>query len=85
MEAGNEKEYFNWSCGCWFSNYINWSSENVECFVNECVNDSRVKLCVVRGMGHTYPGGMQYLPESKIGPVSDDMTFGDIWNFLVEN
>lgn len=52
---------------------------------NECVNNSEVELCIIDGMGHTYPSGAQYLPKSIVGPVSKNISFDQIWKFFEEN
>jgi len=32
--------------------------------------------------GHTWPSGNQYLSKDKIGPVSYDLSFDQIWEFF---
>lgn len=49
---------------------------------NDCANGTEVELCMIEGMGHTYPSGSQYLPESTVGPVSYDISFNQIWEFF---
>jgi len=49
---------------------------------NQCAGASEVEFCTVEGGGHTWPSGMQYAPVSKIGPVNDDMSFDQMWDFL---
>jgi polyhydroxybutyrate depolymerase len=48
----------------------------------QCRQGATVELCLVEGMGHTYPAGHQYLPASIIGPVSTDISFDQIWKFF---
>tara|TARA_Y100000310_G_scaffold340055_1_gene434618 strand:- start:751 stop:1809 length:1059 start_codon:yes stop_codon:yes gene_type:complete len=56
---------------------------NAKCVIyDKCSGDSEVELCIVEEMGHTYPGGSQYLPSSIVGPVSYDISFDQIWNFF---
>ncbi len=44
---------------------------------------SDVELIAVQGGGHTWPGGMQYLPEFLIGKTSRDFDACDvIWSFF---
>lgn len=44
---------------------------------------TEVILCVVEGGGHTWPGGLQYLPEATIGKTSKDINACDlIWDFF---
>lgn len=44
---------------------------------------SEVELITVRGGGHTWPGGLQYLPEFLIGKTSRDFDACDvIWSFF---
>lgn len=48
----------------------------------KCEENSEIELCTVEGMGHTYPNGWQYLPVKRIGPVSHDISFDQIWEFF---
>lgn len=48
----------------------------------ECKNGANVELCTIEGGGHTYPSGVQYLPVDRIGPVSYDISFDQIWEFF---
>ncbi len=44
---------------------------------------SEVLLYVIEGGGHTWPGGLQYLPSWKIGRTSRDIDASEvIWNFF---
>jgi polyhydroxybutyrate depolymerase len=38
-----------------------------------CRDGTKVELFAVRGAGHTWPSGWQYLPESLIGATSGDI------------
>jgi polyhydroxybutyrate depolymerase len=38
-----------------------------------CRDGAKVELFAVRGAGHTWPSGWQYLPESLIGATSSDI------------
>ncbi len=38
-----------------------------------CEADTKVELFAVKGAGHTWPSGWQYLPESMVGGVSSDI------------
>jgi len=50
---------------------------------DQCRNEVEVVLYAVRGGGHTWPGGRQYLPEFLIGKTSRDMdSLEVIWNFF---
>ncbi len=49
---------------------------------NDCVEGAEIELCIVEGMGHTYPSGSQYLPVAVVGPVSYDIYFDQIWEFF---
>lgn len=47
---------------------------------------SRVQLYSCQGMGHTWPGGKQYLPAEWIGPVTRDFDANQvIWDFLKQH
>lgn len=49
---------------------------------NDCTGEVEVELCMVEGMGHTYPSGSQYFPAKTVGPVSYDISFEQIWEFF---
>lgn len=38
-----------------------------------CRGETKVELFAVRGAGHTWPSGWQYLPESMVGTISKDI------------
>lgn len=45
-----------------------------------------VTLCTVKGTGHTWPGGYQYLPRILIGKTSRDVDASEmIWDFFAAN
>lgn len=52
----------------------------------EYKNDSGglVRFYTIVGMGHTWPSGGQYLPESIIGKVSYEISMDEIWEFFNE-
>jgi polyhydroxybutyrate depolymerase len=48
-----------------------------------CASDSDVAFYTIQGGGHTWPGGLQYLPESIVGLTSRDVDANQaIWQFL---
>ncbi|HLV98380.1 MAG TPA: PHB depolymerase family esterase [Ktedonobacterales bacterium] len=48
-----------------------------------CGDKSAVALYLVAGGGHTWPGGLQYLPVSLVGKTSQDIDAGEvIWAFF---
>jgi polyhydroxybutyrate depolymerase len=48
-----------------------------------CAGGTRVVLYRIEGGGHTWPGGLQYLPARFIGRTSHDINACDeIWNFF---
>jgi polyhydroxybutyrate depolymerase len=54
-----------------------------KCFLySPCTRGTEVEFCRVEGGGHTWPSGYQYVPASKIGPVSYDISFDQIWDFF---
>lgn len=49
-----------------------------------CSRGELVEIVTVYGGGHTWPGGIQYLPEFLIGRTNRDVHAGDlIWDFFV--
>lgn len=49
----------------------------------ECANGTEVVLYAVEGGGHTWPGGVQYLPKIIIGRTSRDIDANEvIWDFF---
>ena len=50
---------------------------------SQCTNDAEIVLYTIKGGGHTWPGGYQYLPEFLIGKTSRDLNASEtIWNFF---
>jgi polyhydroxybutyrate depolymerase len=48
-----------------------------------CQDKSAVALYLVAGGGHTWPGGLQYLPQAVVGKTSRDIDAGEvIWGFF---
>ena len=49
-------------------------------------NGTEVVLITVVGGGHTWPGGLQYLPASVVGPVCQDFDASElIWQFFARH
>jgi polyhydroxybutyrate depolymerase len=47
---------------------------------------ANVQLYTVNGGGHTWPSGLQYLPERRIGKTSQDINASEvIWKFFAEH
>jgi len=48
-----------------------------------CRNGTEVALYRVIGGGHTWPGGLQYMPEKVVGRTSRDFSASEvIWQFF---
>ncbi len=47
-----------------------------------CDSNSEVDYCIIGNGGHTWPSGNQYLSAEKVGPVSYDMNFEQMYEFL---
>lgn len=48
-----------------------------------CSGDGALKLFKIKGGGHTWPGGRQYLPKKRIGNTSYEINACDeIWSFF---
>ena len=45
-------------------------------------NGTEVLFCLVEGMGHTWPSGMQYFSARVVGEVSNELSMVDIWTFF---
>jgi polyhydroxybutyrate depolymerase len=45
-------------------------------------NNTTVEFCTLQGGGHAWPDGDQYFSVEKIGPVSHDYSFDQMWEFL---
>jgi polyhydroxybutyrate depolymerase len=51
-----------------------------------CQDGAEVVLYAIEGGGHTWPGGLQYLPESVIGRTSKEFNASEvIWQFFKEH
>jgi polyhydroxybutyrate depolymerase len=58
------------------------TSTNVSIY-GECASGTEVRSYTVEGAGHTWPGGMQYLPSSIIGKTSHNFDASEvIWEFF---
>ncbi len=90
---GTEKELFQsaqemvnrWLSidNCSSESVVVYQKRNAACIsYSKCGGRSEVEFCTVEGMGHTYPSGWQYLPANRIGPVSYDISFDQIWEFF---
>ena len=50
-----------------------------------CAGGSAVEFIKIDGGGHTWPGGLQYLPERIIGKTSREINANaEIWNFFMK-
>jgi len=50
-----------------------------------CATGSQVQFYSVEGGGHTWPGGLQYLPVAVVGKTSRQIDAGDvIWGFFAQ-
>ena len=69
--------------GCTSATQNTYQKGTASCVTNnQCNGGTEVTLCTVTGMGHTYPSGKQYMSVAKIGPVSSDISFDQIWEFF---
>lgn len=69
--------------GCSSVSQPSYSKGKASCITYQgCQNRADVEFCTIQGMGHTYPSGVQYLSIDKIGPVSYDISFDQIWEFF---
>jgi polyhydroxybutyrate depolymerase len=57
----------------------------LESYAN-CASGTAVQFYTVEGGGHTWPGGLQYLPEGMVGKTSRDIDANQvIWRFFSEH
>lgn len=69
--------------GCSDDSVVRYAKGAATCVAyRQCRDGADVELCTVEGMGHAYPSGAQYLSEDRIGPVSYDISFEQIWEFF---
>lgn len=51
---------------------------------DNCPENAQVALYSIKGGGHTWPGGEQYMTEKEVGKTSDALNANEtIWSFLV--
>jgi polyhydroxybutyrate depolymerase len=62
-----------------------YAKGNANCIRHACQNNSEVEFCTITDGGHTWPSGNQYLPASKVGAVSYDLSFDQIWLFFLRH
>lgn len=68
---------------CAASQSVTYQKGDAACITyGPCGGGAEVVLCKIEGGGHTWPSGKQYMPESKVGPVSYDLSFDQIWEFF---
>lgn len=69
--------------GCAENQSVTYQKGSATCITyGPCRNGAEVVLCKIEGGGHTWPSGNQYMPENKVGPVSYDLSFDQIWEFF---
>lgn len=61
---------------------IFYKKGNATCESYKCKNSTEVVFCKVKGMGHTWPSGSQYLSKRVVGPVSHDISSEQIYDFF---
>jgi polyhydroxybutyrate depolymerase len=72
--------------GCPASFEVSYRHGKARCIkYGPCRDATEIILCTIEGGGHTWPSGSQYLPVNRIGPVSYDISFDQIWEFFKEN
>lgn len=49
---------------------------------DQCAESANVEYCVIQGGGHIWPSGNQYMSTEKVGHVSHDLSFEQMWAFL---
>jgi polyhydroxybutyrate depolymerase len=53
---------------------------------NPCRENSEVAFYTIENGGHTWPGGLQYLPENEIGKTSRDINASELmWKFFSQH
>jgi polyhydroxybutyrate depolymerase len=68
---------------CSAASTVSYRKGNVTCAsYGACEDASEVEFCTIEGGGHAWPSGAQYLPPARIGPVSYDISFDQIWAFF---
>lgn len=86
ISAQSAKDMVNsWAIrnGCPAESKIVYNRGNTKCVIySKCEQGTEVEFCTIEGGGHTWPSGSQYLPAKKIGPVSYDISFDQIWEFF---
>ncbi len=69
--------------GCSSGSSVVYKKGKAECIsYRQCEDGSEVEFCTIEGGGHTWPSGSQYLPVDRVGPVSYDISFDQIWEFF---
>jgi polyhydroxybutyrate depolymerase len=49
----------------------------------QCTSGADVQYYIITGGGHTWPGGLQYLPEAVVGRTSRDINASELlWQFF---
>lgn len=54
-----------------------------ECVAIRLAPKALAERMTIHGAGHTWPGGLQYLPERRVGRTSRDVSANEvIWEFF---
>jgi polyhydroxybutyrate depolymerase len=94
LSAENTAKFWAKINGCELSPQIGWEQDKDPSdgtrvkkeIYNQCKDGKKVILCTIEGGGHTWPGGLQYLPERIIGKTSKDLDANQlIWDFFKES
>jgi polyhydroxybutyrate depolymerase len=81
-EAANVWSRNNGSTGEWKETF---KKGDVHCRTSEG-GRAPVRLCTVEGAGHTWPGGLQYMPKLLVGSTNRDVNASEmIWEFFEAN
>jgi polyhydroxybutyrate depolymerase len=83
QSAKNMVDFWLKNNGCPSDFTVSYEKGKAKCIsYGPCKNGTFVEFCTIEGGGHAWPSGSQYLPVDRIGPVSYDISFDQIWEFF---
>ena len=83
MSAVEMQAYWKTLYSCGSATTVAYQNGGATCSTyTDCDPANNFQFCEVTNMGHTWPSGAQYLSADLIGPVSTDISFAQMWDFL---
>jgi polyhydroxybutyrate depolymerase len=80
--AAQQVNYWVEKDGCSANTTVTYQRGNATCISHNCSAGSEVVFCTIEGAGHGWPSGYPFFSEERIGPISHDISFDQMWEFF---